>query len=78
MIKLFKIGELENGTERFQTQLELFHTPSECRGIAASFIRKDGIMKVWQYGQHGGCGFYPYHGQFEIVQDIEDMKRQPL
>lgn len=70
-IKLWKIDTTEDGTERFQTQLELGRD-------TASFIREtDGIMKVWRYGENG-CSFYPTDTDYEIVEKIEDMKYQSL
>lgn len=73
MTKLFKINTLEDGTERFQTQLELLY-----RNDSVSFIRgTDGIMKVWGNGERG-FSFYEYHGEYEIVETLADMKTQKL
>ena len=71
MIKLFKIDTLEDGTERFQTQLQIGKD-------VASFIRKpNGKMK--SYGNRKGCfDFYEYDKPYEIVNDIKEMSIQPL
>ena len=71
MIKLFKIDTLEDGTERFQTQLQIGNN-------IASFIREpNGKMKA--YGSRkGGFDFYQYDKPYEIVNDIKEMSMQPL
>lgn len=69
--KLWKVNTTKDGTERFQTQLELGRD-------TVSFIRgTDGVMKVWRYGENG-ASFYPTDKPYEIVDKIEDMKHQPL
>lgn len=69
--KLWKVNTMEDGTERFQTQLELGRdTVSFIRGI-------DGVMKVWRHGENG-FSFYPTDKTYEIIDKIEDMKYQPL
>jgi len=69
--KLWKVNTTKDGTERFQTQLELGRD-------TVSFIRgTDGVMKVWRYGENG-ASFYPTDKTYEIVDKIEDMKYQPL
>lgn len=70
-IKLWKVDTTKDGTERFQTQLELGRD-------SVSFIRgKDGVMLLWGNGKKG-FNFYPYNKPYEIVDKIEDMKYQPL
>lgn len=69
--KLWKVNTMEDGTERFQTQLELGRdTVSFIRGL-------DGVMMCWGYGENG-TSFYPYTKTYEIVSKIEDMKYQPI
>lgn len=69
-IKLFKIETTGDGIERFQTQLNLGRDTFD-------FIRKDGVMKVYDKGVNG-FGFYEYKGSFVIVEHIEEMKKQAL
>lgn len=71
-IKLYSIGTMEDGTEKFQSQL--------CIGKdICDFIRKkeDNIMRVYDRGENG-FGFYPYNKPFIIVDNITDMLSQPL
>ena len=70
-IKLFKIETLEDGTERFQTQLQIGKN-------VASFVREpNGKMKV--YGNRkGSFNFYEYNEPYEIVNNIKDMRTQQL
>lgn len=71
MIKLYKIDALDNGTERFCTQLQIG------KGIA-SFIRgKDGDMKFYDNGKNG-FGFYKYNKPFEIIENLSEMRIQSL
>jgi hypothetical protein len=71
MIKLYKIGELDDGTERFCTQLQLG------MGVA-SFIRgKDKEMKYYNHGKNG-FDFYKYDKPYEIVENISEMRIQSL
>lgn len=69
-IKLLKIDELENGTQRFQSQLMVGKD-------SADFIMEDGIMKYWGYGDKG-FNFYEYKEQYEIVESKKDMAVQEL
>lgn len=70
-IKLLKIDEMEDGTLRFQSQLYV-------GGTTADFVmRSDGIMRCWGCGEKG-FNFYPYEGEYEIVESKEEMKHQPL
>lgn len=70
-IKLFKIGELSDGTQRFQSQLSIGND------VADAVMGIDGIMKIWRYGDNG-VGFYPYEKHYEIVSKKSDMNVQPL
>ena len=71
-IKLFKLDTIDDGTERFQTQLELGKD-------TCSFVkRKDGKMYSWGWKPERGHGFHEYTGEFEIVENIEDMRMQEL
>jgi len=64
MIKLYKINELNNGTERFCTQLQIGKE-------IASFIReKNGDMEFYKYGKRG-FEFYKYDKPFEIEESLE-------
>lgn len=63
MIKLYKIDELDNGTERFCTQLQIG------MGIASFIREKDGDMKVYDNGRNG-FGFYKYDNPYEIVKNV--------
>lgn len=69
-IKLLKIGELENGVQRFQSQLFVGTN-------TADFIMEDKIMKNWGSGDKG-FNFYFYNGNYEIVSSKSDMFMQPL
>jgi hypothetical protein len=70
-IKLLKVNTMEDGTERFQTQLEV-------GGDSVSFIRgTDGIMRFWGYGDRGPA-FYEYKKPYEIVENKEEMRLQAL
>lgn len=71
MIKLLKIDELDNGTERFCTQLEIG------KGIASFIRKKDGEMKYWRHGVNG-FNFYKYDEPYEIVKNLSEMRMQPL
>lgn len=69
--KLWKVNTMEDGTERFQTQLEL-------GSDTVSFIRTpNGEMKSYRYGDDGPS-FYPYNKDYEVVKNIEEMNTQPL
>lgn len=70
-IKLLKIDELSDGTQRFQSQL-LVGT-----GTADFILRIDGTMEYYGNGDKG-FGFYEYKGQYEIVASKADMKFQQL
>jgi hypothetical protein len=71
MIKLYKIDELDNGTERFCTQLQVG------MGIASFIREKGGDMKFYNNGEKS-FGFYKYDKPFEIVKNLTEMKMQPL
>jgi hypothetical protein len=70
-IKLFKAGELSDGTQRLQSQL-LVGTDT------ADFVMgTDGVLRCWGNGD-GGFGFYEYTEPFEIVSNKSDMMYQEL
>lgn len=69
-IKLLKIGELADGTQRFQSQLLVGKD-------SADFIMEDGVMKCWGNGKKG-FDFYEYKEQYEIVESKKDMAVQVL
>jgi len=70
-IKLFKAGELSDGTQRFQSQL-LVGTDT------ADFVMgTDGVMRFYNNGE-AGFGFYEYTEPFEIVSNKSDMMYQEL
>jgi hypothetical protein len=70
-IKLFKKDTLENGTQRFQSQLMVG------RDTCDFIMDTDGIMKC--YGQSiNGYGFYEYKNPYIIVDSISEMKTQIL
>lgn len=71
MIKLLKIDELDDGTERFCTQLQIG------KGIASFIREKGGDMKFWRNGENG-FNFYKYDKPFEIVKNLSEMRMQPL
>lgn len=63
MIKLYKIDELSNGTERFCTQLGIG------KGVASFVREKGGHMKFWRRGKNG-FNFYKFNEPFEIAKHI--------
>ena len=69
MIKLYKLEPLDDGTERFCTQLQIG------MGIASFIREKDGDMKFYNWGEKG-FGFYKYDKPFQIVNDIKEMNKQ--
>ena len=69
-IKLLKIDELPDGTQRLQSQL-LVGTNT------ADFIEKDGVMKCYGNGKNG-FDFYPYEHEYTIVSNKTDMIQQIL
>lgn len=71
MIKLYRIGSLEDGTERFQTQLHVG------KNICNFIQEPDGKMKIYRYGDNG-FDFYNYNHPYKIVTDIEGMRVQRL
>jgi len=69
-IKLLKIDELSNGTERFRSQM--------AHSGVADFIRgKDGTMACWTMGRKG-INFYHYKEPYEIVSTINELIDQVL
>jgi len=71
MIKLFKIASLNDGTERFQTQLSI-------GSDTANFIREPkGKMKAYGNGKNG-FSFYEYNEPYQVVDNIKEMRTQIL
>jgi len=73
-IKLLKLDELKDGTQRFQSQLYVGkHTSDFIMG-------KDGIMKCYGKGVKGNgkWDFYEYTEPYEIVQGKTAMRFQAL
>jgi hypothetical protein len=71
IIKLLKIDELQDGTQRFQSQLLVGKD-------SADFVMdKDGVMKCWDNGKRG-FDFYEYKEPYEIVNHKSEMKVQEL
>jgi hypothetical protein len=71
MIKLLKIEQSPDGTERFCTQLQIG------KGVASFIREKNGDMKQWTKGKDG-WDFYSYNDPYQIVECASDMKFQPL
>ncbi len=70
-IKLLKLDELSDGTQRFQSQL-LVSTNT------ADFIMgSDNVMKCFGSGKQGH-GFYKYNKPYEILSSKSDMAMQVL
>ena len=70
-IKLLKIDELSDGTQRFQSQL-LVGTKT------ADFImRSDGIMRCYGYGNKG-FDYYEYSKAYQVFLNKSDMFMQPI
>jgi hypothetical protein len=69
-IKLFKAGELEDGTLRLQSQLMVGKD-------SADFIMKDEVVKCWGNGERG-FDFYDYKEPYEIIENKKDMLTQEL
>lgn len=70
-IKLLKIGALENGTQRFQSQLLVG------KDIADFVMGTDGVMKCYNNGDKG-FNYYPYNKPYEIISSNSDMVIQVL
>ena len=70
-IKLLKIGELKDGTQRFQSQLLVG------KDTADFVMGTDDIMKCYGNGNKG-FNFYAYTKPYEIVSNKSDMVRQTL
>jgi len=70
-INLYHVNTLDCGTKRLQSQLYIGKT-------TADFIMdKDGIVKFYDNGKNG-FDYYPYKGEYKIVNTLNEMKRQPL
>jgi hypothetical protein len=63
-IKLVKVGELPDGTQRFQSQLYIG------RQTADFIIDVDNKMKYYGRGING-FDFYPYNEPYQIVSEIK-------
>ena len=70
-IKLLKIDELADGTQRFQSQLLVG------KDTADFVMRNDGILRCYGSGNKG-FDFYEYKQPYEIVLSKADMVRQAL
>jgi len=70
-IKLLKVGELQDGTQRFQSQLYVG------KDTADFAMGTDGIMKYLDRGPKG-FDYYPYDKPYTIVNSKEEMRFQPL
>lgn len=70
-IKLLKLGELLDGTQKFQSQLLVG------KDTVDFVMGADGIMKCYGNGKNG-FDFYPYNEPYEIVLNKSDMVRQVL
>ena len=71
MIKLLKLDVLDDGTQRFQSQLMVG------RATADFIMRTDGVMRCYGHGNNG-MDFYEYNEPYEIVSDKVDMSTQKL
>lgn len=70
-IKLLKLSDLEDGTQRFQSQLLVG------KDTADFVMGADGIMKCYGRGDKG-FNFYPYNKPYEIVSNKAEMVIQAL
>lgn len=70
-IKLLKIGTLDDGAQRFQSQLYVG------KDTADFIMDVDGVMKILEK-EKGRFDFYEYTHPYEIVQDKKDMFIQKL
>jgi hypothetical protein len=71
MIKLLKLDDLGDGTQRFQSQLMVG------RATADFIMRSDGVMRCYGHGDNG-MDFYEYKEPYQIVSDKADMRTQQL
>lgn len=71
VIKLLKVNTMQDGTEKFQSQL--YVGTDTC-----NFIRRtDNIMRNYNNGNKG-FDFYEYTKPYIIVDDIKEIERQEL
>lgn len=70
-IKLLKAGVLDDGTQRFQSQLYVG------KGTADFIMGNDGVMKFYDNGDKG-FDFYPYKQPYEIVSNKSDIAIQSV
>ena len=66
-IKLFKLGELEDGTQRFQSPLYIG------KNTADFVMGNDNIMRCWGRGNRG-FDFYEYQEPYEIIDKNNENK----
>ena len=59
-IKLHKLDKLEDGTQRFQSQLLIG------KNVADFIMGSDGVMKCYGHGKNG-FDFYKYNEPYELV-----------
>lgn len=71
MIKLLKLDDLGDGTQRFQSQLMVG------RATADFIMRSDDVMRCYGHGDNG-MDFYEYKEPYQIVSDKADMRTQQL
>jgi hypothetical protein len=71
-IKLLEVEGLDDGTRRFQSQLEVG------KDFADFIMGTDNVMKTWGYSVGGNVGFHEYNKPYEIVKDRAEMKYQQL
>lgn len=69
-IKLLKIEDMNDGTQRLQSQLYVGTD-------TADFIIEDGVIKSYTYGKNG-FDFYPYSKPYQIVENKDQMRTQQL
>lgn len=70
-IKLLKVDEMQDGTQRFQSQLLVG------KDTVDFIMRNDGIMRCYCKGDKG-FQFYEYKEPYEIAESKKDMVMQPL
>lgn len=71
VIKLYKLGEMENGDIRLQSQIYVGEDTADF------ILRTDGVLENYGYGERG-FNFYKTDIPYEIVLDKKDMKYQKL
>jgi hypothetical protein len=71
MIKLLKVDTMQDGTQRFQSQLYVG------KDTIDFIMGTDNIMKCYGQG-NGGFNFHPFNKPYEIVENIKKMQTQTL